>query len=173
VWLLDRLLGDPPAPPPSDVPELNAESPDFAGLSTRKQLEMHRTKESCNSCHREIDPWGIPFEHYDAVGRWRDEVLRVTRQGPDNKTPVEAQAILPGGQEVNGLEELKAHLLTHERDRFSRALVRKLLAYSLGRSLEWTDGEAINRLTEVFQNSDYKLSDLIVAIVSSETFQSK
>lgn len=173
VWLLDRLLGDPPAPPPPDVPELNTESPDFAGLSTRRQLEIHRTKESCNDCHRGIDPWGIPFEHYDAVGLWRDNVLRVTRKGPDKETPVDARAELPGGYEVNGLQQLKAHLLEHERGRFSRALVEKILSYSLGRSLEWTDGETIDALTDAFQNSDYKLSELIVSIVLSEAFRTR
>lgn len=173
VWLLDRLLGDPPAPPPPDVPELNPQEPDLAGLPTRKQLELHRRKEACNSCHRGIDPWGVAFEHYDAVGLWRDEVVRVVRKGQTRRSPVEARSVLPGGHEVSGIDDLKTYLLRNETDRFSRALVERLLAYSLGRSLEWSDEATVKSLVTQFQKSDYRISDLIVAIVASEPFQHK
>mgnify|MGYP003305414683 FL=1 len=79
VWILDRLLDDPPAPPPPDVPELDSEKADLASLSIKRQLELHREKSSCNSCHQGIDGWGIPFEHFDAIGKWRDTGLRVVR----------------------------------------------------------------------------------------------
>ncbi|HIA61346.1 MAG TPA: DUF1588 domain-containing protein, partial [Planctomycetaceae bacterium] len=74
VWLRDRLLNDPPDPPPADVPDLDESNPEFARLSVREQLEVHRNKESCASCHRGIDPWGIALEHYDAIGKFRTEV---------------------------------------------------------------------------------------------------
>ncbi|MBC8352420.1 MAG: DUF1592 domain-containing protein [Planctomycetes bacterium] len=171
VWLLDRLLDSPPAPPPPDVPELNQGEPDLLGLPLKKQLELHRQKDSCNRCHRRIDPWGIPFESYDAVGQWRSEVLRVAKKGRDTRTPVVASAILPGGHEVDGLEQLKVYLLTQESKRFSRALVIKLLTYSLGRSLELADEAVVESLTTQFAAADYRLSDLIIAIAQSEPFQ--
>ena len=71
VWVLDRLLDSPPAPPPPDAPELDTDQPDLAGLSLKQQLEAHRKKDACNNCHRGIDPWGVVFENYDAVGLWR------------------------------------------------------------------------------------------------------
>lgn len=172
VWLLDRLLGDPPPPPPPDVPELNQDEPDLAALSLKKQLEVHRTKPACASCHRGIDPWGIPFENYDAVGNWRTRVQRVVK-GRRTSTEVEATATLPGGREVAGLGELKDYLLENERDRFARSLTEKMLAYSLGRSIELGDKESVDRLSEQFKQSDYRLSGLILAIVQSKTFQTK
>ena len=68
VWIRDRLLGDPPAPPPPDVPELDQANPKFARLSVREQLEVHRSKPSCASCHRNIDPWGIALENFECRG---------------------------------------------------------------------------------------------------------
>ena len=175
VWLLERLLDDPPPPPPPDVPELNPEEPDFAGLSLKRQLEVHRKKEACNSCHRGIDPWGIPLEHYDAVGRWRTEpVLGKKRRGKKPQSAViEANAVLPGGHEVAGAKALKTYLLEHERPRFSQAVTRKLLAYAVGRSLEFADKQTVEELAERFAKADYRLADLITAIVQSEPFRMK
>ena len=172
VWVLDRLLGDPPAPPPPDVPELNSEQPDFASLSLKQQLELHRTKSACNDCHRGIDPWGIPLESFDAVGLRRSFVnKRVDRKS--KKVVVDDQAILPNGTRIDGIEGLKRYLLEHEKERFSRSLVTKLLGYSMGRSLVFEDRLTIEKLVESFQANDYRLSDLIVAIAQSETFQAK
>jgi hypothetical protein len=174
VWLLDRLLDDPPPPPPPDVPELKTDQPDFAGLPLKRQLEIHRTKVSCNSCHRGIDPWGVPFENFDAVGLWRTEVLKPGgKKGRKIKTVVDATSTLPGGHKISGIDALKSHLLTHDRPRFSRAVVTKMMAYGLGRSLELSDIDTIDRLTKQFADRGYKLSDLIVAIVQSEEFRSK
>ena len=174
VWLLDRLLDDPPPPPPPDVPELKSDQPDFAALPLKKQLEIHRAKPACMSCHRGIDPWGVPLENFDAVGRWRTDVSKPrAKKRSVVKTPVDAVSTLPSGQEIAGSEALKQHLLTHERERFSRALVAKLMAYALGRSLELSDNETIERLAKGFAEKNHRLADLIVAIVMSEEFRSK
>jgi hypothetical protein len=172
VWVLDRLLDDPPAPPPPDVPELDSEQADFAELPLKKQLEVHRTKDACNDCHRNIDPWGVAFESFDAVGLWRTSVLRRVAK----KTvmgPVDDQATLPNGTEVAGVEGLKTYLLQHDRDRFAKALGSKLLAYGMGRSLVFEDRLAVEALVKSFEQNEYRLSDLIVAIAQSETFQNK
>jgi hypothetical protein len=172
VWVLDRLLDDPPAPPPPDVPELDSEQPDFAMLPLKKQLELHRTKSACNDCHRSIDPWGVAFESFDAVGLRRQSVLR--RVGKKSVMgPLDDGAVLPNGTEIDGVEGLKEYLLGNERDRFSRALVSKLLAYGMGRSLVLEDRSTVETLVRSFKNNDYRLSELIVAIAQSEAFQNK
>ena len=88
VWLLDRFLGDPPAPPPPDVPELEDTNPKHKNLSIREQMEVHREKAACANCHRDIDPWGIAFEQYDAVGLWRDNLRTHPKAKPQ---PVDAR----------------------------------------------------------------------------------
>ena len=175
VWVLDRLLDDPPAPPPADVPDLESDDPGFQSLPVRKQLEAHRRKEACNDCHRGIDPWGIPFERYDAVGLWREAVVRspARRKGNEVTAPVEDQSTLPGGHQVQGINDLKAFLLKHRKRRFAMALTSKLLAYSLGRSLTFEDAKEVESLTDQFEKRDHRLSSLLVAIAQSEPFRRK
>ena len=170
VWLLDRVLGTPPAPPPPDVPELDGNSPQLRNLSIRQQMEVHREKAACANCHRDIDPWGIAFEEYDAVGRWRENWRTNPKAKPQ---PVDALAKLADGTELTGMAGLKQHLLEHETERFAAALTRKLLAYALGRSLEFSDAAAVSALTQHFEKGDYQLRALITGIVQSEDFLTK
>ncbi len=171
VWVRDRLLNDPPAPPPPDVPALDEENPNFNKLSLKEQLELHRKKESCNDCHKSLDPWGVPFEHYDATGQWRDQVKRII---PKQKQPtfakIDDSAVLPGNKPVTGIDGLRNHLLTHERDRFAEAIVHRLTTYAIGRTLTFNDQPAIAILTKHFAANDYRLADLVVAITTSPLF---
>jgi hypothetical protein len=168
------LLDDPPAPPPPDAPELNAQSADAAGLSVRQQLEQHRNREACNDCHRGIDPWGIPFENFDAVGNFRNDALRVTPQKRKKiRVNVSSNSVLPNGKSIENINDLKAHLVSSEKRRFSRALVSRLLEYSTGREIIFADRESVEKLTDQFEANEYRLSDLIVAIVQSTLFQTK
>lgn len=170
VWIRDRLLDSPPASPPSEVPELDAGSPDLAKLTLKEKLEVHRKKESCANCHRGIDPWGIPLENFDAVGQWRDEI-------PSHKkrpaTSVDATSILPDGKEIDGVHQLQRYLVEGCSEKFARSLVRRLMAYGLGRSLDFGDREAIRRLTTRFVEHDFRLDSLIIDLVKCETFQRK
>ena len=174
VWLRSRILDDPPAPPPADIPDLDSEEPELASLTVRQQLEKHRTKEACNDCHRGIDPWGIPFEQFDAIGQWREAAVRIAR-GRKGKliVPIESVTLLPNGSEVDGMKQLKRYLLDHEKRRFSRALTSRLLEYSIGRSITLQDHNEIESLTDRFEQGDYRMSDLIVEIVKSDSFQNK
>jgi hypothetical protein len=176
VWIRERLLDDPPAPPPPDVPALDENNPDFGKLSVRQQLEIHRKSPACNDCHLGIDPWGIAMEHYGADGLWRDRILRkekVGKQFEDRYLEVDASSILPRGRGVSGLEDLKKYLVEHEHERFARAVTSKLLVYALGRSLTIADSPAVDTLTEEFIATDYRLASLIDAIVASELFVTK
>ena len=176
VWLRERLLDDPPPPPPPNVPGLDPEDPDFARKSVREQLEIHRKDPACNDCHREIDPWGVALEEFGADGLFRAEILRkekVGRRIKDLRVPVVSKAQLPGGAAVNGVAGLKRHLLNDKKDQFARALTSRLLAYSLGRTLELGDEKTIEALTNGFADKGYNLSLLIEGIVMSEPFLSK
>lgn len=170
VWILDRLLDSPPASPPPDVPELDADSPDSAKLTLKQQLEVHRNKESCGNCHREIDPWGVPLENFDAVGVWRSEVPKV-RKRP--KTKVDAASILPSGTEIDGPGQLKRYLVEEQSERFARSIVKRIMTYGLGRSLDFADREAVDDLSSRFVENNFRLKALLVDFVQSETFQAK
>ncbi len=171
VWIRERLLDDPPAPPPPDVPALESENTDFASLSNKRQLELHREKESCNQCHKDIDPWGIPLENFDAIGNWRTEVKRVMGKGKITQAELTNSTILPTGEEISGITELQQYLVERQSMRFARALVTKTLTYALGRSLEWTDNKTVDRLTAQFISDNYNIRKLLVAIVQTESFK--
>ena len=174
VWIRDRLLNDPPAPPPPDVPDLSTSNPDFAKLSLKEQLTQHRENAACANCHKAIDPWGIALEDTDAIGLFRSEVRRRV-PGKRNKTsvPVDAKTTLPNGQTVNGIDELKAVLLSRYRSEFARAFTAKLLTYALGRSLELTDEDTVAALTTTLEENEYRIQPLIHAIVKREVFRVK
>lgn len=172
VWIRDRLLDDPPAPPPPNVPSLDEADPEFARLPVREQLKIHRNTEACASCHRGIDAWGIALENFDAVGLWRDQIRR--RRGKQVELhPVVATDELPGGKRLEGFSDLKAHLLNKHRHDFARALCARLTSYALGRSLELSDEVEIDELTNEFVNQGMRLRPLLHRIVMSEMFQTK
>ena len=165
VWVRERLLHDPPKPPPPDVPGIEESVADFEKLSLRKQLEFHRQKESCNDCHRTLDPWGIALEEYSAVGLKREKTTV-------HKKPITSDTILPGNHPVNGVEELQNFILSNRRDQFAHAICSKVLTYALGRSLTLEDEILVNELKDKFVKERFRLSGLIENIVLSETFRS-
>ena len=177
-WVLNYLLNDPPPPPPPGVPELPLADPDFAKLSPAKQLAFHREKEACAGCHNKLDPWGLALENYDAIGQWRDlaatsEAANAAKKAKAVPVSLGAPVTLPKGEVVKSTDELRRHLREHEADAFAKGLTQKLMAYALGRSLEWTDKAAVDQITAQFAKSDYRLHGLITAIVTSKTFRNR
>ena len=164
VWLLERILQDPPPPPPAAVPEVDLTDPRIQQMTVKERIADHRNKAACLSCHSRIDPWGIAFENYDALGGWRTNIK--------NK-PVDATSVLFNKQELAGVEGLKRYLLADRQDQFARALVHKMSAYALGRPLTFADHASIDSLTAQLRKKDDRLADLIHLLVSSELFNSK
>ncbi len=164
VWVRERLLHDPPKPPPPDVPGIEESVKDFEKLSLREQLEFHRKKESCNDCHRTLDPWGIALEEYSAVGLKRGKTTV-------HKKPITSDTILPGNHPVDGVEELQNFILLHRKDQFAHAICSKVLIYALGRSLTLEDEILVNELKNEFVKNRFRLSGLLKNIVLSETFR--
>lgn len=163
-WILETLLGTPPPPPPQDAGVLPADDKTPDGLSFRAQLEKHRKVASCAACHEKIDPLGFGLENFDAIGRWRMKDA--------NGKPVDSKAVLPGGVTFSTPAELKAQLLK-SRDLFGKNLCRKLLAYSLGRPLEYYDEPVIAQLFETLKRNSWQLRPVIHAITASHPFQSR
>jgi hypothetical protein len=161
VWLLENILGTPPAPPPPDVEPLD---PDIRGAVTiRQQLEKHRSNASCNDCHRKIDPLGFALENFDPIGSWRETYGR---------TPIDASGELPSGQAFDDIRGFK-RILLERQDQFAAALTTKLLAYATGRRIEAADRSHVDQIVGRLAQSGYGLRDLIQLVVASEPFRSK
>ena len=133
-------------------------------MTLKERIADHRNKPACTSCHSRIDPWGIAFENYDALGAYRTRV---------NSTPVDATSELFNKQTLAGMDGLKRYLFTDRQDQFSRAMVHKMTAYALGRPLSFADRADIDGLAVQFRKSGDRLGDLVRLIVSSDIFNSK
>ncbi len=173
MWLLKNLFDETPPPPPPNVPELNRENPKVKNLTIPKALEVHRSNAACAGCHRKIDPWGIAFEEYDAVGNWQRDGVGATLRKRRTAHPIDAKAELPTGVKIDGMRELRSELLRTKSDQFRRAMLRKVMTYALGRSLTLGDTEAADALVPTLRERGDRLPALIELIASSEPFQSK
>lgn len=172
VWIRRALLGNPPAPPPPAVPNLETGDPDFKLLPVKRQLESHQDNAACARCHQGIDPWGIALEEFDAVGLRRDKITR--RSGERVEThEVDARTTLPDGAEVDGVDALAQHLVDERGQQFARALASKLASYAVGRSLVHADEGSMNEIVARFEESGYRLRELCTIIVTSELFRSR
>ena len=164
IWLLESLLNDPPPPPPPAVPEIDLADPEIARMTLKQRIENHRNHAACMSCHVKIDPWGIAFENFDAVGRWRTEI---------NGEPVDASSLLFNSQELAGMDGLKRYLLQNRQDQFTRALVYKMTTYALGRPLVFADHSGLDQITANLRKQGDGLATMVTLIVHSDLFRSK
>ena len=161
-WLLDNIFGvSVPPPPPGVDTELEA-TPGGPAPSIRERLAQHRDNPSCASCHSVIDPLGFALENFDVIGGWRT----VDESG----LPVDASGTTLSGETVEGLSGLRSLLLARP-ERFPRTVTEKLLAYALGRRLEYYDRPTVRIIVRDAAADDYRWSSLILGIVKSPTFQ--
>ena len=160
-WILDNVLGVPPPPPPPNVPELEETGTGGAARSMRERLAAHRANPACASCHRLMDPVGFAFEHYDAVGRWRDD---------DGGAPIDASGTLFDGSRFDGVAELEEALLARP-ELFVTTLTEKLLTFATGRGVTHDDAPAVRRILRETATEDYRFSALVLGIVDSLPFR--
>ena len=160
-WILDNVLGVPPPPPPPNVPELDETAAGGAARSMRERLAGHRANPACASCHRLMDPVGFAFEHYDAVGRWRDA---------DGGAPIDASGTLFDGSHFDGVAELEDALLARP-ELFVTTLTEKLLTFATGRGVTYDDAPAVRRIVREAAEEDYRFSAIVLGIVDSLPFQ--
>ncbi|MBT5845463.1 MAG: DUF1592 domain-containing protein [Verrucomicrobiales bacterium] len=164
IWLLENLLNDPPPPPPPAVPEIDLADPEILKMTLKQRMEDHRSDPACYSCHSKIDPWGIAFENFDALGQWRDKIAG---------KPVDAASVLFNKDELRGMKGLKDYLRVNRQDQFARAMAHKMAAYALGRPLTFGDRAEVDRITTELRKRGDGLADLVFLIVKSDLFQLK
>jgi hypothetical protein len=160
-WLLNNLFGLPVPPPPEGVDTTLETKPGAAPASIRERLAEHRRNPACNSCHSAIDPPGFALENFDGIGAWRAT--------DESGAPIDATATMINGNKVAGLSGLRAALAA-EPEQFARTVTEKLLAYALGRRLEYYDRPAVRRIVREAAGEQYRWSSLILGIVESPAF---
>ena len=163
VWVLENILGTPPAPPPPDVEPLPTDT--RGASSIRERLDLHRENEACASCHRKIDPMGFAFENFDVVGRWRDKYR-------GDRESIDASAVMANGDKITNIVEFKK-MLKDRKLLIVRNLTGKMLTYATGRKLEATDRGEVNQIVSQLAKKEDRLKELVHLVVQSKTFRSK
>jgi hypothetical protein len=164
AWVLDKLMGTPPSPPPpntaTDLSVKTGEKP----TTIRARLEQHRQQKVCMQCHGVIDPSGLPLENFDAIGRWR------TTDRQAENAAIDARSVLPNGVAINGPGDLAAQLASRPSV-FAEALTEKLMTYALNRDLEYFDMPQVRAVVRAAAKDNYRFSAIVRGIVSTDAFR--
>ncbi|QDU97501.1 DUF1592 domain-containing protein [Lignipirellula cremea] len=179
-WVLERILGQPPSPPPPGTPGIE---PDVRGATTiRQQLDLHRNIAACASCHKHIDPPGFALESFDPIGGWRDFYRGVGRDRValanypkrivSRGLEVECHGETPDGRPFVNVDDYKQLLLADE-DQLARNLATKLITYATGAELQFADREVLEQLTAQSRKDSYRFRSLLHSVVQSRLFLNK
>jgi len=163
AWVLDKLVGTPPTPPPPDTATDLSQKAGELPKTVRARLEQHRDKPTCRMCHGVIDPTGLALENFDAVGAWRT----VDAQA---KAPIDASTVLPSGVAIDGVVELRAQLVARPAT-FVSALTERLMMYAINRKLEPFDMPQVRSIVRASATDNYRLSSIVLGIVNSAAFR--
>jgi hypothetical protein len=162
-WVLEVLLGSPPPPPPPNVPDLEKTAGSSNGrlFSVAEQMAMHRANPACSSCHNVIDPIGLSLDNFDVTGAYRIK---------DRGVPVNTAGALYDGTKLNGVGELR-EALVKRGDVLVTHFTEMLMAYAVGRRVEYYDMPTIRRIVRDAAKDQYAMSDLILGVVNSPAFR--
>ncbi|WP_437187468.1 DUF1592 domain-containing protein [Planctomicrobium sp. SH668] len=161
-WVSEVLLGERVPRPPKDVPTLPEDPDAFVGLTVRELVELHAKDEKCAVCHVRIDPIGFSLEHFDAIGKFREK--------DHGDLPIDTSVETVDGLKYEGLDGLRNHLLSHNKDAFVRQFSKKLLGYSLGRAVQLSDEPLLEEIQDELKSNDYQVQIVIDKIIESPQF---
>jgi hypothetical protein len=164
AWVLDKLMGTPPSPPPPNVTTNLDQKAGEKPKTVRARLEQHREQRTCLQCHGVIDPPGLPLENFDAVGRWRSS----DRQAEN--AVIDARSVLPNGVAVEGPVQLRSELAGRPA-MFAQALTERLMMYAINRELEHFDMPQVRAVVRAAAKNNYKFSTIVLGIVNTEAFR--
>jgi hypothetical protein len=163
AWVLDRVLGTPPTPPPPNVETDLSIKEGEKPTTVRQRLEQHRENTSCQSCHGAIDPLGLALENFDVTGKWR----LVDEQA---KEKIDASTVLPGGKQIEGPVALREHLLSRA-DQFPQTMTKRLMMYALNREVEFFDMPEVRRIVDESKENGWSFAAILKGVVNSPAFR--
>jgi hypothetical protein len=163
-WVVQKVLGIRVPPPPPVVPELPSDE-SKTELPIRQMLARHRSVPFCAACHQRFDSFGLAYEGYGPIGDLRTMDLA--------GRPVDTAVTYPGGVNGVGFEGLRDFIRDHRQDQFLNNLCRKLLSYSLDRSLQLSDEGLIDSMQTNLAKHSYSFDSMVETIVMSPQFRNK
>jgi mono/diheme cytochrome c family protein len=169
VWLSESIFGKTPPPPPANVDPIEPNPIDAPKATIRMKLQAHVHDPRCAACHRNIDPLGMAFDNYNAIGQWR---THEKVQGTGDDPPVDASGALPDGREFANAKEFK-QLLMADLDAFNATFIEKLATYGMRRTMTFEDRNELKEIARVSREKDYRVADILEAFVLSDLFQKR
>jgi mono/diheme cytochrome c family protein len=163
AWVLDKIIGTPPTPPPPGVEADLNPKPGETPKTVRARLEQHRANASCRQCHGVIDPMGLALENFDAVGQFRTADSRAAN------APIDASTVTTSGRTIDGPAQLR-EFLAGAPERFALSFAEKLMMYSVNRPLEYSDMPQVRAVVRGAAKENYTLSSIVQGIVRSDAF---
>src|SRR5690606_2156858 len=163
AWILERLIGTPPTPPPPGVETNLAATEGQQPTTLRARLEAHRAVQSCNQCHGVIDPLGLAMENFDVTGAWRTREI-------DSRLPVDATTVLQDGTPIDGVVQLREALLRRP-EQFAWSMTQMLMMYAMGREVEAHDMPQVRRIVRSTAPDGHRFFDLVKGVVNSDAFR--
>ncbi len=165
VWVSETIFNRTPPSPPANVDPIEPIPPTGTKITIRQRIEAHAKDASCAACHRNIDPLGLAFDQYDAVGQWRTRERVPTGVGEDPL--VDASGVMPDGRPFSDSIEFK-RLLLEDRDKVARAFIEHLCTYALRRVLTVDDRDDLESIQEESQKNQYRVKDIVRSVALSE-----
>jgi len=170
VWLSETIFNKTPPPPPANVDPIEPIPPEGDKVTIRQRIEVHAKSASCAACHRNIDPFGLAFEQYDAIGQWRTREPIPTGRGEDPL--VDASGVMPDGRPFRDAGHFK-QLLLEDHDAFLRAFIEHLSTYGLRRVLTVDDADDIDSIFDEAKKNEYGVRDIVRAVALSELMRKR
>jgi hypothetical protein len=169
-WILESIINKAPPPPPANVPPIKVSAANQPKSTLRAKLEAHREDANCAACHRKIDPLGLAFDNYDAIGHWRTQ--EVVRDGAGEDPKIDASGELPDGRTFSDAAGLK-QLMVADLDKFAAAFCDKLATYALRRGMTFSDRKTLAAIAAQSKAQEYRLETIIENLVLSDLFHSR
>ncbi|CAN5877970.1 DUF1592 domain-containing protein [soil metagenome] len=170
VWLSEVILGKSPPPPPANVPAIEPNPPKSAKATLRDKIEAHRSDVNCAACHAKIDPLGLAWDNYDAIGQWRTHEKVAAGVGEDPL--VNPAGEMPDGRPFKDANEFK-QLLIEDHDMVVQAFIEHLCTYGLRRVLTFDDQDELKAIEVEVKKNQYGVKDIVRAVAMSELMKKR
>ena len=170
VWLSEVVLGKTPPPPPANVPAIEPPTAQSPKATLRQKIEAHRNDANCAACHAKLDPLGLAWDNYDAIGQWRTHEKVAAGVGEDPL--INSAGEMPDGRPFKDANGFKQRLL-EDRDKVARAFIEHLSTYALRRALAFDDQDDLNAIQAEAKKSDYRIKDIVRAVALSDLMKKR
>ena len=170
VWVSEAIFGKTPPPPPANVSAIEPSPPESPKATLRQKIEAHRNNANCAACHAKIDPLGLAWDNYDAIGQWR--TLEKVAQGRGADPMIDPSGLMPDGRAFKDANDFK-RLLLEDHEKVARAFIEHLCTYALRRVLTVDDQEDLKAIEAEAKKNQFRVKDIVRAVALSDLIRKR